>query len=39
MKKWMPYKVENIVKKGEIACYKSFLLLSHNFFHSYVFYL
>ena len=31
----MPYSVENIVRKGEIACYKQFLL-SHNVFHSYI---
>ena len=28
--------VENIVRKGEIACYKQFLLFSHNVFHSYI---
>ena len=27
--------VENIARKGEIACYKHFLL-SHNIFHSYI---
>ena len=28
MEKKVPYRVENIVRKGEIACYKQFLLLS-----------
>ena len=27
--------MENIVRKGEIACYKQFLLY-HNVFHSYI---
>ena len=27
----MPYRVENIVRKGEIACYKQFLLFSQCF--------
>ena len=31
----MPHRVENIVRKGEIACYKQFLL-SHNVFHRYI---
>ena len=31
----MPYKVENIVRTGEIACYKQFLL-SHHVFHCYI---
>ena len=26
--KWVPYREENIVRKGEIACYKQFLLFS-----------
>ena len=30
----MPYRIENIVRKGKIACYKQFLLFSH-FFHIY----
>ena len=30
----MSYRVENIVRKGEIACCKQFLL-SHIYFHSY----
>ena len=34
MKK-VPYTVENIVRKGEIACYNQFLL-SHNVFHSFI---
>ena len=35
--KWknVSYRVESIVRKGEIACYKQFLL-SHNVFHSYI---
>ena len=36
LKKKVPYRVENIVRKGEIACYKQFLLFSHNVFHSYI---
>ena len=28
MKNKEPYRVENIVRKGEIACYKQFLLFS-----------
>ena len=35
MKKYVPYRIENIVRKGEIACYKQFLL-SLRCFHSYV---
>ena len=31
----MPYKTENIVKKGQIACYKQFPY-SQNVFHSYI---
>ena len=27
----VPCRVENIVRKGEIACYKQFLLFSHCF--------
>ena len=27
----MPYRVENIVRKGDIACYKQFLLFSKCF--------
>ena len=30
-KKKMLYRVENIVRKGEIACYKQFLLFSQCF--------
>ena len=30
-KKIVPYRVENIVRKGEIACYKQFLLFSSCF--------
>ena len=28
--------VENIVREGEIACYKQFLFFSHNVFYSYM---
>ena len=31
MKKLVPYRVENIVRKGEIACCKQFLLFSQCF--------
>ena len=31
MRKQVPHKVENIVRKGEIACYKQFLLFSQCF--------
>ena len=31
----MPQRVENIVRNGEIACYKQFLH-SHNVFQSYI---
>ena len=31
MKKKVLYRVENIVRKGEIACYKQFLLFSQCF--------
>ena len=31
MKKYVPYGVENIVRKGEIACYKQFLAISPFF--------
>ena len=37
MKKKVPYRVENIVRKGEIACYKQFLLFSQRFPQLYVF--
>ena len=33
----MPYRVENSVKKGEIACYKQFLLFSQCFLQLYIF--
>ena len=33
----MPYRVENIVKNGEIACYKQFLLFSQCVPQLYVF--
>ena len=33
----MPYRVENIVRKGEIACYKQFLLFSQSFPQLYIF--
>ena len=29
--KFVSYRVENIVRKGEIACYKQFLLFSQHF--------
>ena len=29
--KYVPYRVENFVRKGEIACYKQFLLFSQCF--------
>ena len=32
----MPYRVENIVRKGEIAGYKQFLLLSQCFLQLYI---
>ena len=35
--KWVPYRVENIVRKGEIACYKQFLLFSQCFPQLYIF--
>ena len=37
MKNEVPYRVENIMRKGEIACYKQFLLFSHCFLHSYIY--
>ena len=33
----MPYRVENIVRKGEIACYKQFLLFSQCFPQLYIY--
>ena len=30
-KKNVPYRVENMVRKGESACYKQFFLFSHCF--------
>ena len=33
----MPYRVDNIVRKGEIACYKQFLLFSQYFPWVYIF--
>ena len=33
----MPYRVKNIVRKGEIACYKQFLLFSQCFLQLYIF--
>ena len=33
----VPYRVENIVRKGEIACYKQFLLFSQCFPQLYIF--
>ena len=35
--KYLPHRVENIVRKGEIACYKQFLLLSQCFQQLYIF--
>ena len=35
--KEVPYTVENIVRKGEIACYKQFLHFSQCFPHLYIF--
>ena len=32
-----PYRIENIVRKGEIACYKQFLLFSQCFPQLYIF--
>ena len=32
----MPYRKENIVRIGEIACYKQFLSISHIIFHGYI---
>ena len=32
----MSYRVENIVRKGEIACYKQFLLFSQSFLQLYI---
>ena len=32
----MPYRVGNIVRKGEIACYKQFLLFSQCFLQLYI---
>ena len=32
----MPYKVGNIVRRGEIACYRQFLLFSQFLFHTYL---
>ena len=37
MKNYMPYRVENIVRKGEIACYKQFLNFSQCFSQVYVY--
>ena len=37
MKKYVPYRVENIVRKGEIAWYKQFLLFSQCFPQLYIF--
>ena len=34
---YVPYRVENIVRKGEIACCKQFLLFSHCFLKLYIF--
>ena len=36
MKKKILYRVENIVRKGEIACYKQFLLFSQCFPQLYI---
>ena len=36
-KKKVPYTVDNIKRKGEIACYKQFLLFSHCFLQLYIF--
>ena len=33
----MPYRVENIVRKGEIACYQQFLLFSQCFPQLYIY--
>ena len=35
--KQVPYRVENIVRKGEIACYKQFLLFTQCFPQQYIF--
>ena len=35
--KYVQYRVENIVRKGEIACDKQFLLFSQCFPHIYIF--
>ena len=35
--KKVPYRVENIARKGEIACYKQFLLFSQCFPQLYIF--
>ena len=35
-KKRVPYRVENIVGKGEIACYELFLVFSQCFPHLYI---
>ena len=37
MKKYVPYRVENIVRNGEIACYQQFLLFSQSFPQLYIF--
>ena len=34
--KQIPYRVDNIVRKGEIACYKQFLLFSQCFPQLYI---
>ena len=35
-KKTVPYRVENILRKGDITCHKQFLRFSHNVFQSYI---
>ena len=37
IEKLVPHMVENIVRKGEVACYKQFLLFSQCFPQLYVF--
>ena len=37
MKNKVPYTLENTVRKGEIACYKQFLLFSQFFPQLYIF--
>ena len=34
---WVPHRIENIVRKGKIACYKQFLLFLQCFPQLYIF--